>query len=234
MPPRSKPAALTIVAILNLVVGLPCMCCMGLNAGVLAATGGAANQPKAAANDPLGQAMEKMNEQVDFFSKEVPSYKVEQIAYNVVAVLCSIVLVISAIGLFMGRAWGRIGTIAASAVMIIAVLGNTVYTVAAVLPAAKKFEQQQVGQQAGPPPPKGAQEVSGFIGVCFALLIGAGYPAAAIAMLMTGPVRQYFAEGASRRDDGYDDRRDDLDRRDDDYDRRRDDDYYDRRDDDAR
>lgn len=214
MPKRSKPAAVTIVAILNIVVALPCMCCMGFNAvGLAAMGGGAANQPKPAANDPFGQAMAQSNEQINFLAKEAPGYKAEQIGYNVVAVLCSLVLLIASIGLFMGQAWGRMATIAACAVMILIALGNAVYSAAFIVPAATKFQEQKVAQQAGPPPPKGAFEAGGVIGICLGVLVGAGYPAAAIAMLMTGSVREYFAS-RSRRDEH------DEYRRDDDYDQR--------------
>src|SRR5262245_17935538 len=184
MPPRSKPANLTIVAILNVIIALPCVCCMGFTAIGAASMGDAGvNQPKPAANDPFGEAMFKMNEQANFIAKEAPGYKAEQLAYSVVVLLCSIGLLISAIGLFMGQQWGRMLSIAACAVMIVAALGNTVYTVIYVMPATKKFEEQHVAKQAGPPPPKGAQEAGGLVAVCVALLIGAGYPAVAIAML---------------------------------------------------
>jgi hypothetical protein len=211
---KKKPPVLMIIAILNILIALPCMCCLGSNAVVLVAMPPeqAANQPKPAANNPFGQMMAQQGEQLAFIAKESPGYTAEQIGYNIIAVLVSIGLLTSAIGLFMGQSWGRLLCMAACAVMVLAALGNTIYTVAYILPATKKFQSQQL-QKGGAPPPPGTSEgraAGSVIGIAGVLLVGAGYPVLAIGLLMTSPVRSFFSGGGRRPDDDYDD---DFDRR---------------------
>lgn len=230
MAKRSKPPVLIIVGVLNLIIGISCLCCMSFAMiGTLMQDAAVGAQPGqgAAGNNPFEKIAEQAKEQEDFIAKEVPGYKAMQIGVIVIAMLFAIGLLISSIGLFMGQSWGRWMCILVCLFMMLVGVGNAVWRVAMVLPAQQKFMDQQVA--AGKMPGnQGAFNVGRFGAVGADLLWSVGYPILAIGLLMTPAVRDYFSNKGRREDDDFD-RRGDYD---DDYDdrprRRRDDDYDDR------
>jgi hypothetical protein len=225
MPRRSKPPVLLIVGIMNLVLGIPCLCCMGfamvgtaMQTQSSPAGGGNANA-NANAGNPFAKLNADLEEQDRFRQKEVAGWKPVQIVVIVIAMAFSIALMVSGIGLILGQAWGRWMCIAACALMMVVGLGNAVWRAAVVLPAQQRFADQQIKAGKAPSNQGGMMAAGGIGAVLLDILWSMGYPALAIGLLMTGGVRRYFS--APRRVDTYDDEFDD--RRDDDHDRRRDD-----------
>lgn len=237
MASRKKPAILYVIATLNLILGIPCLCCMSC-AGFGTVAGEVMKPPagaKADPNNPLTQMNEQLEEQQKFMVKEVAGYKAIQIGVIVVTILYSLALIISAIGLFMGQSWGRWMCIMACIVMILVGLASTVHNLFVVMPASKKFNEQQAA--AAKPAASGEWYAAGSgVNIALSLAWQLGYPILAIALLMAGPAAGYFSnkgrrDNLDRPDEDWDRRgNDDIDDRDDDYDdrRRRDRDDFDR------
>jgi hypothetical protein len=141
----------------------------------------------------------------------------------------SLLLLISGIALLGGKPIGRKLGIAAAMLMALTTLGTIAFSAAFVMPATSKWERQQ--QQANPQgPPQTGGAIGGVFGLACSGLIGFGYPAIALVVLLSRSSREYFAGGSSS--DGFpEDNLDDFDRpedrfrRRDDYDRPADDDY---------
>jgi predicted membrane protein DUF2127 len=232
MAVRKKPPALLMVAIINLVLGLPCMCCMGVGAlGTAAGMGpGGKAQPAPApgqAANPFTKFAQDAQEQQEFMAKKAPGYQTGQLAFMIVSAVFSLVLIVTAVGLLLGQSWGRLLCIIACALVIPLGVAHLVHRVVYVLPAAREFTNQKMQKAGGAAPPAGSVELGGAVGLLPDAAIGVFYPLLAIALLMTGPVREYFASGGPRQrvgDSRFDEFQDEFRRRGDDEDRRRDDD----------
>jgi hypothetical protein len=222
MPRRSRPTAATVVAVFNLIIGIPCFCCMGASIGFeasgLADQQAAAPPPPNAGNNAL-QGLMKMakeaKEQQDFVAREVPSLKTALIANSIIVLIYALALTMSAIGLLKGQPFARTLCLGASTVMLLTVAGTTVFSAVMVLPAQKKFQEKK--QAEGNPVEVG----NGIVEIAVRLLVRGSYPALAIALLMTGSVRAYYGGGRIDAED-----QNAADRGEVEYDRRLDDDYY--------
>ena len=230
---KSKSAVVMVVAIINLVLGVPCLVCVPTSFAIQGAMKGAVKaNARAGQNDPFAQA----EEQEAFMEKEAPGYHLMQYLAVGASTLFALGLIVSAILLLMTNPWGRYLCIGVCLAYAIWTAGHAIYQVAVTLPATRKYLDQQFKKINAPPPPKGIFEVSAVFGLTINGLFGIGYPVLAIALLMTPAARKAFAPSKSKElaeDDDFDGPRDDFDddrpRRRDTYDDgRRDDDYDDR------
>jgi hypothetical protein len=207
MARKKKSVAVIVVAVLNLVLGIPCVICIPV--GLIATQGlkGMAKQNQAAGpNDPFGQ----IEEQEKFMEKEAPGFKAMQYVSATIQVFYGLGLIISAALLLVGKPAGRYLCIAACICFAFWMIGHSVYQVAFVMPAGKKYTEKRLQEMKAPPPPKGLFEASTAVALGFNLFIGVGYPLLAIALLMTSGAREALtkrrrADTEDLRDEDYDD-----------------------------
>lgn len=222
MARKKQSAAVMAVAIMNLVLGIPCLICVpiGLIAGEAFKGMAKQNNQAAGPNNPFGQ----MDEQEKFMEQEAPGYQAMRYAGATVSILFALGLILSAILLLGGKPLGRTICLAVCALFAIWTIGNTIYQIAVTMPASKKFFDKQMAQIKGTPPPKGLFEASTGVGIAISVFIGVGYPILATALLLTpGARRALSSTAATDFDDRYND---DFDQSDDRFRQR--DDYDDR------
>jgi len=222
--PRSKstPIAALIVAIVNLVLFIPCLCCSGANAGV----GAFAGDGSAFVPDP--KMKEDIKKQQQEINNAVPNFKTVELVTNILKVIASIMMVSAAIGLLMKQSWGRLLCILGAAFIILVTLGHAVYQATTTIPAISKVQEEQMKKNpaAGPGLGQGFFQGANYIGLAIQVLLSAGYPLIALFLMMTPPVRDFYSTSARDRRQHEDDLEREDDRREDDYDDRRED--YDR------
>jgi len=234
-----RPAGAAFIAVCNILLGLPCLCCTGVSAfgngtDVVnpeppAAPGNKQEAPPAQQGDKIDQMFDELDEQGQFLAREVPHQSMVMLAINVVLVIASLALLVSGVGLLIMRPWGRMLCLAAALVLATVTTAEIIYDVIFLVPATKKFdehlEKKRVAQKQAAPP------MSKMDAVVFVLaltaLLGVGYPILAIVVMMTAPVRAAYAGAPADEHDRYrsDDDFDASPRRDeDDSERWRDDD----------
>ncbi len=217
MPARKKlPAAALAVAIMNLVLFAPCLCCSGFSA----AMGAAGDITSSFASTPQQKELQKKTQEA--IEKEAPNAKPVGLVFNVINVILSTLMIVAAIGLFMGKPWARLLCILGCIALLLVVAGNSLFEVLVTIPAGSKvFDEQMKNQNAQAP--QGAFGGLMYIGVVLRVLIIGGYAIIAIGLLMTSSVRRAFSgspiasavdfDDRSREDDDDDRRRDDRDDR---------------------
>ncbi len=225
MARMKRPIGITLIAIFNLIFGVPCllgsMCAPFAEDLALAMVEALPKPPKGQGPDPV----KMIKDQQEFMRNEIPAQKPIMIAFGVLQLTYSLLLLVSGIFLLSNKPMGRMLAMAAVGLMVITTLGNIVFTAAFIIPATSKWEKQQanVGPQAQP----ATAAISGVGGIACSALIGFGYPAVVLIVLMSGPSRKFFSgrPASSDKDDDFDHPRDDFDddRRRNDFDDRPDD-----------
>ncbi len=229
-----RSSAITAVGIINLVVGIPCLCCGGAMSGsgfIHAATKPDPTQvvkidDKAAANNPFAQGMKIGLEQQAFLQKELPRLNlIRGLTYGI-GTVGSLLLLISGVLLLLRVGLGKWVCIAGAALVFIGTLSEVAYTSLFVYPATQKFAEKRKLEGKAPPAGAGTGSVLGqFMQPCGSLLVGGGYSLFAIAVMLTSPASAFGIPVRRRRDDEYTDRFDDDDDRRDDFDEHPDDRY---------
>lgn len=129
----TRPPALTVMAVLNIVVGslgLVCYCFSTIGMVILA-------NPAEFRDHPMVQELIVRNE---LLAQEVPSYAPVQFAGTAVNLLLSILLIVAGIGLLYVQSWARICSLVYSALKIIMELALLGYTIAIVSPALARIQ----------------------------------------------------------------------------------------------
>ena len=230
MARAKRPVGVTLIAVFNLILGIPCLLgalCEPFAEDVAVAMLESLPKPPAGqGEDPV----KLVKDEQEFMRKEIPNQKPMLIAFAVFRLAYSLLLLVSAIALLSNKPMGRMLALAAAVLMAITTAGSLVYSAAFVLPAASKWEKQQANVAKPAAAPQTAA-IFGVAGLVCSGLIGFGYPAVVFFVLMSGSARQFFSgrPATDLEGDEFDRPRDDFD----DSDRRRDD-YDDRRDDDDR
>lgn len=229
MARRTRPAAATFVAVINILLGIPCLCCSGCVSGgqILGmATGNQGEEELDAPddpNDPIGSAIKNMARQEEFIAKEVKHEMVLTLIVNIGSLIASLILLVSGFMLLTGHSSGWLAAILGLLILLGCTTVEVINNVVFVMPAAKKFDVQEEQAER-----KKADEISStsalMINIALKSAIGIAYPILALILLMTGPVRAFYAQRTSDEHDRYQD--------DDEYDRPRrrryDEDDYDR------
>jgi len=228
MARAKRSAAVMTIAIINLVIGFPCLCCGGITSGsglINAVSKPDPNQikidDKAAANNPFMQGMKQGLEQEVFIQKELPNkHLVQGLTYGI-GTVGALLLLTSGILLLLQMGVGRWVCIVGAALVLIGTLAEAVHTGLFVYPTAQKFAEKQ--KQEGKTPPAGSM-TGGTIGQlmapCGGVLIGGGYSVFAIIVMLMTPAAAFGKAARRPEDQEFDDRRDDYDRPADvDYDR---------------
>jgi hypothetical protein len=205
MAVQKRPTAVTVIAVINFVLGglnLLGVCCTGGFMGLFVMLARA--QPAQGQPNPMKDLM-------DVFVA-IPGYVPFLIASTVLGTILAIVLIVAGVGLLRMRGWARMACMVYAVITILATLGNTIYTVAVANPAmqkgmaewqAKVQKQMQAakgpGAPAAPPPaaPAGMNNVGGTVGALFGALIGIAYSVVLLVVLNLRDVRLAFARAAS-------------------------------------
>jgi hypothetical protein len=218
--PKRRPAAVTTIAIINIIFGGLAILCGGCGAIFQLGLGVAANAPAAGGGpNPLAQLAQ-------FIKRELPGYQAVETTHAVGLMLLGTLCIVGAIGLLLMQGWGRWVTVAYAALIVFLQLGYIVYETAFVLPAMQRFQAAQAHSGVAPPGSEG-QVVGGVLGAAFAVLITLAQAVTSLIIVLLPSVGTAFAGRPTRR------RRRDYDEEDeDDYDDRprrrrrpRDDDY---------
>lgn len=205
MAQRTRPTSATLIAVLNLLIGIPCICCSGAMAG-MTLFGLAADkaQPAAAVpvepkidpkQDPFGAVMEQVKIQQAFMQKEVPSINTVQLILESIVVMYSFMLLVAGVLMLMNRPAGRLLGLLGVVLMGLTTLASVGYRGAVVYPAMAKWdekEQARLKAKNQPTPPIGGSQ-SMLIGLGFGALINLGYSCLAFFVLMSAPVREFYS-----------------------------------------
>jgi hypothetical protein len=143
--PRSKPTAVTVIAILQLIFGGLGLCIALANLAGLPQQMAALNQQNVQklppAQRPPTQA--ELEEKVE---KHLPSYQaIQKGSLAGSAVLC-VLMLLSGIGLLAMRPWGRFVAITYAVLSILYTVASLVFTAAVVMPAMSEAIQDLAGQ----------------------------------------------------------------------------------------
>jgi hypothetical protein len=133
---RKRPAVLTVMGILNIILGslfLLCNLCLGIL--LLAMFGGGLD----AKLFPGG--VNPLSDMWDFMKVEVPGFAVITIGEMVANMVLSAILIIAGIGLLAFRNWGRVLSIIYGVFTIVVRVGGLVFTLAMVNPATARWQQ---------------------------------------------------------------------------------------------
>ncbi len=205
---RKRPTVLTVMGILNIVLGSLFLLC-GLCGGVflLAAFGGALD----AKMFPGG--VNPLSDMWNFMKAEVPGFAVFTIAEMVVSMVLSVTLVVAGIGLLGFRNWGRVLSILYGIVTIVVKVGSLVFAIAVVNPATARWQQdfqRRHGGAAGMGQQNMGDSYMNNISSVFGTAVSMTYGIVLLIIMLLPTVSAAFAR--KYKADDYDvDRRDDED-----------------------
>jgi hypothetical protein len=152
MAKKQKPVGVMLIAIFNLIFGLPCLlgalCIPFAGDASLAMLEALPKAPGPQAQDPA----KMVKDQQEFMRKEIPAQKAVTIALAVLQLGYSLLLLVSGIMLLSGKPLGRTLAIVAVALMALTTLANIAFGAMFVVPATSKWEQQQAKVQVQPMP----------------------------------------------------------------------------------
>ncbi len=186
----SRPASATLIAVCNILIGLPCLCCSGYSTVQDAADAGKANQAQAgnpAQANTFEARIDKVTADVE---KAIPHHRAVTLASDIGSILGSLLLLVSGVGLLLGRPFGRWFCLVGAGLVLACSVVEVVEIAAFALPESRKAEANL-----GPPAPGQPHiEVSDIlVGVIFLEVVtGVGYPLLAIVVMMTAPVRRFY------------------------------------------
>lgn len=184
------------VAIMNLILFLPCACCSGI--GLVA--GPALGDGTAFVTDPeQKKAAEELTKRL---KENVPNLDTIQFLTGVLTLLASLDLVVAAIGLLMRQNWGRILCIGGAILLIVVTLFNVGLQATKVIPVTLEAQKEIMAQQGQGGP--GAAEMLGIIAygaLAVNVVIQVGYPLLALLLLLTPSVREFYTGTGGRNDE---------------------------------
>jgi hypothetical protein len=136
MSAPQRPAAVTVIAVINFVLGglgLLGTCCGGVALLVLSSLAGSMPAPPGQPN-PL--------KEMQTLFESIPGYIPFMIASAILGAIAAIVLIVAGIGLLRMRRWARITCLIYAVYTILSTLGGTVYTFVVVTPAMEKWQAE--------------------------------------------------------------------------------------------
>lgn len=193
---KSIPAAAMFVAIMNLILFLPCACCSGI--GLVA--GPAIGDGTAFAVDPeQKKAVEALNKRL---KEKVPNLDTIQLLTGALTLAASLDLVVAAIGLLMRQNWGRILCIGGAILLIVVTLFNVGFQATKVIPVTLEAQKEVMGQQGQAAP--GAADALGAIAygaLAINVVIQVGYSLLALILMLLPSVREFYTGSGSVADE---------------------------------
>jgi hypothetical protein len=198
---KKRPAAVLVMAILNLVYGgliLACYLCIG--AFILLAVA-VISQPGAANTRDLQQAKEVFGS----MAREIPGLVPMLVGEVVLRLFVAVGLIVCGIGLLGMRGWARAGSAVCAVLSILTVVVSFILSVAYIQPAVEQWQRNFAARHGvgglAPPPPEGnpvAEMTGGLVGAFFHV----GYAVALLVVLFLPHVSAAFAGRGGREDYG--------------------------------
>src|SRR5262245_14891469 len=135
MPKAQRSASITTIAVINLIIGFPCLCCAGIMSGSSWYNVAAKPDPnqlkiddKTAANNPFMQGMKQGLEQAVFIQKELPSmHLINGVMYGM-GTVGSLLLFASGIMLLLRVGLGRWVCVLGAALILMSTVLMVAYT----------------------------------------------------------------------------------------------------------
>jgi hypothetical protein len=142
---RSRPTAVTVLGIMNIVLGSLLLLCYLCGAASNLMQAASANNPRLGGADDPGVIIERE------IAAEVPAYRAYQVGNAVLGLILSTLLLVSGIGLLNMQGWARIGSIIYAVVTIPESIGSVVFQLLVLSPAmSRAFEKVPMGPAGGP------------------------------------------------------------------------------------
>lgn len=210
MAKAKRPVGATVIAVFNLILGLPCLCCAGLASGgsLMSVMDKGNNQDefkideKDAAKNPFLKGFKQELEKGDFIEKEVPHMNAVNFVVYAIGVFAGLALLVSGILLLMMRNSGRLICIVGAALLLFHFTVDLAYTAVSVYPAAQKFEEKQRKEGKAPANNAGVGIASAtLVGPILLLVLGGSYAVLAVAVMLSGATRDAFAAARGDRSD---------------------------------
>ncbi len=206
MPVQQRPTAVTVIAVINFIVGglgLLGLLCGGAALLFLFSVLGNVNPPPGQPN-PL--------KEVQGLFESIPGYIPFIIASSVLGGIWAIVLIVAGVGLLRMRRWARLACLVYAIYTILGTVGSTIYTFAVVIPATEKWQADfeaklrrkgPGGAPAPTGPPPTANMVTNRASAVGGALYGMAYALVLLVVLNLPHVRAAFAGGGvSTTDEG--------------------------------
>jgi hypothetical protein len=201
---KKRPAAVTVMGILNLVFGsimLLCFMCNGIQ--VVMQLGG--NRP-GALNDPN----DPTTKMLDFMKAEIPGFMTVQVLSLAVHLILTLILLVSGVGLLNMKGWGRIGSIFYAVSSVLVEIASLIYQLVYVNPVMNRWLQGEF-QRAKVPGMPDASFLSTLmnIGAVVGAVVLMTYAIILLIMMLLPKVSAAFAGTSSdvlseeRRDEDY-------------------------------
>jgi hypothetical protein len=178
---RTRPAALTTIAVLNIVfgsLGLICSCFYGLAIGVLMTASPNNPDPKLA----------MLGEVADLFRREIPMHLPIEISVALYSIIGCFVLIAAGIGLLYIANWARILCFIIAITTILTQAANLLYSLLVLFPAVARI-QARVG---GDPVETKMSQVLRLGGISVVII----FSIVMISLLCMRSVREAFAPSA--------------------------------------
>jgi hypothetical protein len=191
---RKRPAAVTTMALLNIIFGLlclSCMVCMGM--GVLVVLNGQGLLALALVNI--------LADRWEYLAREIPAFPVVEITHLFLVLFLNTLLIIAGIGMLHLRTWAWFMGLLYSIVMLLAGIGMVIFTVVVVGPAAQRW-QQDFQNRLNQPGAGGANAESGLhdpFGLMMQLILVI-YAGVQLILILLPNVRTAFAGGPALED----------------------------------
>jgi hypothetical protein len=185
--PQKRPLAVVVIAVLQLVFGVPALGTYALSFAGL---------DKAVAS--LGQVNQEGQQRLTLLDVEkrleerVPSYGPVQQAVNGAEIAVTLLMIASGIGLLMFRPWGRLAAIVYAVLSILVTMASLAWYLAAVAPAVVAFGREIAATGGPDAEAMGAGIPIAYIGGQIVFSLSAVYPLVVFLVLLRPSVRAAF------------------------------------------
>lgn len=188
---KKRPVAVLVMAVLSLIYGS-----LGaLSVLIMACAGIFFYSVYQSAFD--AKTKEQFGEIYDAVSRDMPglvTYTILSLTYSLIA---AIFLLITGIGLLKMRRWARMAAITYAVISILALIPNTIYSVAYLQPGIERFQRGMEAKHPRPPaapaPVFEQNRTSQLISAGFGVVVGLALPVALIIVMMLPHVAAAFA-----------------------------------------
>jgi hypothetical protein len=200
MPAVKRPMAVTIMAIVNFVIGG--LGLVGVIAGVATNFGALGTAPAAAVKpgtanpaDPFATA----NELTSYIIQHVPNYKSFLIAGIIVGLLRAVLLIGSGIGLLGMKPYGRMLAFVYIVIALIGTTADAAFSFTQVIPATEQWEKErnEAIKASGRTPPPSMTAITSTVGGGMGVACGLAYPIILLVIMLLPSVRDAFAGRAA-------------------------------------
>jgi hypothetical protein len=185
--PQKRPLAVVVIAVLQLVFGIPALGDYALSLAGLEKVVGSLGQVNTQGHQPL-----TLLDVEKHLEESVPSYGPAQRALAGVEVVVTLLMIGSGIGLLLFRPWGRLLALVYAVLSILVTLSYLGWYLAVVAPAVVAFGREIAATGGQEAEAMGAGIPIIYIGAPILMSLSAAYPLVVLVVLSRRPVRAAF------------------------------------------